>query len=279
VGENSKIEWTDHTFNPWIGCQKVSPGCDHCYAEAMMDHRYGRVTWGPHGERVRTSDDNWKKPVKWNSEAKAFKREHGRRPRVFCASLADVFDNKAPSAWRRDLFTLIRGCDGLDWLLLTKRPQNILRMLPPDWDDGYRNVWLGTSAEDQAYFDLRWRFLQKVPARIRFISYEPALGKLRLPSDGALPDWIISGGESGGGARPVDPRWVRKLIADCRRRGVAVFHKQWGTYQSNPLVSEQDMGLREAKRLDNFGKGGGLVDEALVREFPLPRKLLPRDAA
>jgi protein gp37 len=118
-----------------------------------------------------------------------------------------------------------------------------------------------------------------VPARIRFISYEPALGRLRLPSDGALPDWIISGGESGGGARPLNPRWVRKLIADCHRKGVAVFHKQWGTYQSNPLVSEQGMSLQEARRLDNCGKGGGLVDEALVREFPMPRKLLSREAA
>ena len=130
LDENSKIEWTDHTFNAWLGCQKVSPGCDHCYAEAMMDHRYGKVTWGPHGKRVRTSDNNWKTPVKWNSEAEAFKREYGRRPRVFCASAADVFDNKVPSAWRGDLFTLIRECDRLDWLLLTKRPQNILRMLP-----------------------------------------------------------------------------------------------------------------------------------------------------
>ena len=88
MGENSKIEWTDHTFNPWIGCQHVSPGCDHCYAEAMMDHRYGKVEWGPHGERKRTSEGNWKNPVRWNREARDFKREHGRRPRVFCASLA-----------------------------------------------------------------------------------------------------------------------------------------------------------------------------------------------
>ena len=95
--ENSKIEWTDHTFNPWIGCQHVSPGCDHCYAEAMMDHRYGKVEWGPHGERKRTSEANWKNPIKWNAEARAFRREYGRRMRVFCASLADVFDNQVPA--------------------------------------------------------------------------------------------------------------------------------------------------------------------------------------
>jgi len=131
--ENSKIEWTDHTFNPWIGCHHVSPGCDHCYAEAMMDHRYGKVQWGPHGERKRTSDGNWKSPIRWNEQARDFKRQHGRRPRVFCASLADVFDNQGPSSSRSDLFALIRECRRLDWVLLTKRPQNIVKMLPPDW--------------------------------------------------------------------------------------------------------------------------------------------------
>ena len=179
--ENSKIEWTDHTFNPWIGCQKVSPGCDHCYAETMMDHRYGKVEWGPHGERKRTSVAYWKQPVKWNREAGAFEQKHGHRPRVFCASLADVFDNQAPSAWREDLFELIRKCDQLDWLMLTKRPQNIAKMLPSDWGDGYPNVWLGVTAEDQQHFDQRWKYLQKIPAVIKFISYEPALGPLRLP--------------------------------------------------------------------------------------------------
>ena len=141
--ENSKIEWTDHTFNPWIGCQKVSAGCDHCYAEALMDLRYRKVKWGPHGVRRRTSEQNWKMPLKWHDQAEEFKEMHGRRPRVFCASLADVFDNKADPVWREDLFAFIRECHRLDWLLLTKRPQNVLRMLPPGWGGGYRNVWLG----------------------------------------------------------------------------------------------------------------------------------------
>jgi protein gp37 len=272
MGENSKIEWTDHTFNPWIGCQHVSPGCDHCYAETMMDHRYGKVEWGPHGERKRTSEENWKKPIKWNAEASAFKKENGRRPRVFCASLADVFDNQVDPAWREDLFALIRECRRLNWLVLTKRPQNISKMLPLDWGDGYRNVWLGMTAEDQEWFDRRWRILQKVPARIKFISYEPAIGPLRLPSQGPLPDWLISGGESGGGARSLDPQWVRNIITDCRRTGVAPFHKQWGSYRNNPLVVEQGMSIKEAEALDPSGKGGGLVDGKLVREFPLPRQ-------
>ena len=168
--------------------------------------------------RKRTSEENWKNPIKWNATARAFKREHGHRPRVFCASLADVFDNQVPPEWRQDLFALIRECRRLDWLMLTKRPQNILKMLPADWGDGYRNVWLGVTAENQTYFDQRWKHLQNIPAVIKFISYEPALGPLRLPKHGPLPDWLISGGESGGGARPLNPQWVRDIIADCRRR-------------------------------------------------------------
>jgi protein gp37 len=187
---------------------------------------------------------------------------------VFCASLADVFDNQVQSAWREDLFALIRECRRLDWLLLTKRPQNISKMLPSDWGDGYRNVWLGITTENQEWFDRRWRQLQSVPALVKFISYEPAIGPLRLPKQGPFPDWLISGGESGGGARPVDPQWIRDIVADCRRKGVALFHKQWGSYRNNPLVLEQGISLEDAKRLDPFGKGGGLVDDKLVREVP-----------
>lgn len=277
MGKNSKIEWTDHTFNPWIGCTNVSPGCDHCYAEAMAK-RWGLAKWGNHPRR-RTSPQNWKQPLKWNADAKLFKREYGHQPRVFCASLADVFDNQAPSEWREDLFALIRECQRLDWLLLTKRPQNIRRMLPNDWGDGYQNVWLGITAEDQIRFDQRWPHLQAIPAVIRFVSYEPAIGPLRLPSDEPLPDWLISGGESGGGARTVDAQWVRSIIKQCRRRGVAPFHKQWGTYSSNPLVAEECMNASAAKQIDLEGKGGGLIDGELVREFPVPRRIARSIAA
>ena len=229
----------------------------------------GKVEWGPHGERKRTAVENWKEPTRWNAEGRVFKREHGRRQRVFSASLADVFDNQVDSAWREDLFDLIRECRRLDWLLLTKRPQNISKMLPPDWgDDGYRNVWLGVTAEDQEWFDRRWRILQRIPARIKFISYEPAIGSLRLPRHGPFPDWLISGVESGGGARPLNPEWVRDIIADCRHRGVAVFHKQWGTYASNPLVVENEMSVNEAKAMDPVGHGGRLVDGEVVHGIP-----------
>jgi protein gp37 len=268
--ENTEIEWADQTFNPWMGCQHVSPGCDHCYAETMMDTRYGKVEWGPRGKRKRTSEDNWKGPVKWNAKAREFRREYGHRPRVFCASLADVFDNRVPPEWRADLFALIRECYELDWLMLTKRPQNILKMLPSDWGNGYRNVWLGVTTESQPYFDQRWKILQNIPAAMKFISYEPALESLRLPKHNPLPHWLISGGESGGRARPLKPQWVRDVIADCRRSGIAPFHKQWGTYASNPLVIEKGMSIKDAKAVDQFGKGGGLVDGKLVREYPLP---------
>ena len=115
-----------------------------------------------------------------------------------------------------------------------------------------------------------WKHLQNIPAVIKFISYEPALGPLRLPKHDPLPDWLISGGESGGGARPLDPQWVRDIIADCRQRGIAPFHKQWGTYHSNPLVVEHGMSIAEARAMDKYGKGGGLIDVKLVHEFPLP---------
>ena len=131
MAENSNISWCDHTFNPWIGCQKVSPGCDSCYAEALMDTRFGKVQWGPEGERKLTSDANWRKPLTWNRKAATA----GERPRVFCASLADVFDNQAPQAWRRRLWSLILDTPNLDWLLLTKRPQNISKMMPWNWLD------------------------------------------------------------------------------------------------------------------------------------------------
>jgi protein gp37 len=152
-------------------------------------------------------------------------------------------------------------------------------MLPSDWGDGYCNVWLGVTAEDQERFEQRLKHVQNVPASIKFISYEPAIGPLRLPKHGPLPDWLISGGESGGGARPLNPQWVRNIIADCRRMGVASFHKQWGSYRNNPLVVEQDMSNEKAERADNFGKGGGLVDGELVREFPVRRNTSNRDAA
>lgn len=267
MGTTTGIEWTDSTFNPWIGCTNISPGCDHCYAEAQNAYRKW-TEWGPHGDRRRTSAANWRKPREWNVDAARFQRKHSRRQRVFCASLADVFDNQAPAQWRADLFALIRECSAIDWQLLTKRPQNIAKMLPADWGGGYPNVWLGITTESQTYYDQRWRVLREIPARVRFISYEPAIGPLRL-GVGVQPDWLISGGESGHHARVMCAAWARDVRDDCKRLGVAYFHKQWGTFASNPLVQEQGLTPKQAEAIDPVGKGGKLLDGAVWHEFPV----------
>lgn len=258
MAEASKIEWTDHTFNPWIGCQKVSPACDNCYAEALMDIRYGQVEWGPGKDRKRTGAQNWNKPRKWNREADAFEAEHGRPQFVFCASLADVFDNAVPGEWREDLWNLIRETPRLVWLLLTKRPQNIAKMLPDDWGDGWPNVWLGATVEDQKRADQNIPFLLSVPAARRFLSCEPLLGPISLTNldtmhfrgaedidclgglakdwcgqtVGRVPSihWVICGGESGAGARPMHPDWARSLRDQCAGADVPFFFKQWGDW-------------------------------------------------
>lgn len=183
-----------------------------------MDTRWGKVQWGPHGERKRTSEANWKLPLRWAKAA------NGKRPRVFCASLADVFDNQVPLEWRGDLFDLIAATPELNWLLLTKRPQNLTRMFPTGW---WGNVWLGTTCEDQERYLERWSILsgmRNVP--VRFISYEPALGRLAIRAADCRPDWIICGGESGHGARHMHPDWARYVRDDCQKFGVAFFMKQ-----------------------------------------------------
>jgi len=223
MAEKTEIAWCDSTFNPWIGCQKVSAGCDNCYAETLMDKRYHKVEWGPHGERKRTSEANWKQPLRWAKAA----RGTGRRPRVFCASLGDVFDNHVEQSWRIDLFDLIDATEELDWLILTKRPENVAKMLPTNWGDGRENVWLGTTCEDQEAYDRRWPILRDIPAAVHFISYEPAIGPLRLPLSGPYPDWLICGGESGSGYRPMKAVWEQDIRWDCEQAGVAYFFKQF----------------------------------------------------
>jgi protein gp37 len=226
MAETTKIAWTDSTFNPWIGCTNVSPGCDNCYAEADADKRFGLVEWGPHGERRRTAVSTWRNPLAYQRGAGAFAHLHGRRRRVFCASWADVFDNQVAQEWRDDLFALIRRCPDLDWQLLTKRPQNIAKMLPPDWGGGYPNVWLGATTESQTYFDQRWPILARTPAIVRFVSYEPALGPLRIDAPTVKPDWLICGGESGPGARMMPPEWARDIRNQCSAIDVQFFMKQ-----------------------------------------------------
>jgi protein gp37 len=219
----SDIEWTTHTFNPWMGCQKVSLACDNCYAECLTK-RYGHVEWGPHANRKRTSPTNWRKPFSWNRAAE----RDGYVARVFCASLADVFDNhtSVDPAWREELFAMVKATEFLDWQILTKRPQNLGRMLPTDWGDAreYMNVWLGTTTENQQAADRRIPHLIKTPARIHFLSVEPMLGPVE--PDLSKIDWVICGGESGGGKRPMNLDWARALRDQCATEGVAFFMKQ-----------------------------------------------------
>lgn len=229
MGETTEIGWCDSTFNPWIGCTKVSAGCDRCYAEALMDTRWGKVQWGPHGERKRTGESYWQQPLRWNAKA----AREGTRQRVFCASLADVFDNQVNPSWRTDLFALICATPNLDWLLLTKRPENIAKMLVvSNLSMPQHNVWLGITAEDQDAFDHRWPILQRTPAAVRFISYEPAIGPLRLMKspdgfDGVAGlGWLICGGESGSGFRDMPLRWEADIRRDCELAGVPYFFKQ-----------------------------------------------------
>ena len=236
MGEVTEIGWTDSTFNPWLGCQHVSEGCRNCYAESMMDRRYGRVKWGPHGDRVRTSAAYWRQPLTWNKHAALFQAKHGHRQRVFCASLADVFDNQVPNDWRIDLWATIARTPDLDWLLLTKRPENISKMLPGscveqmvgrDLPWPWPNVWLGVTAEDQVAYDRRWPILRDIPAAVRFISYEPAIGPLRMPMVQLVsPDWIICGGESGSGYRAMPELWADDIRQQCADFGIAFFFKQ-----------------------------------------------------
>lgn len=244
---NTEIEWADDTFNPWIGCTKVSPACDNCYAERLNLRFSQGENWGAHALRKRTSGAYWRKPIMWNRQASA----SGRRRKVFCASLADVFDNKSPEGARADLWRLIKETPLLDWLLLTKRPQNIKKMLPDDWENGYSNVWLGTTVENQEEADRRVPALLSVPASVHFLSCEPLLAHVDLTRinfedtviidalDGTagvpVPhakgvskiDWVITGGESGPGFRPADTEWYRSLRDQCAAANVPFFFKQY----------------------------------------------------
>jgi protein gp37 len=221
MGESTSIEWTDHTFNAWIGCTRVSAECDHCYA-ADLSHFRGWAEWGPGQERKILSDATWRQPLIWNRKA----AELGIRRRVFCSSLADVFDEEAPAGQRERLWQLIRLTPYLIWLILTKRPNFALKYLPADWGNGYPNVWLGVTVGVRKS---EWRLaaLRKIPVKCRFVSVEPLLESLpNLDLTGFR--WAIVGGESGPGARPMDQEWVHDVHEQCIRQDVRFFFKQWG---------------------------------------------------
>lgn len=208
----------------------------------------GLSLWGPAGSTERqVTKQSWKNVVKWNEAAK----NEGTRKRVFCASLCDVFEDHATAnATRSHLWELIRECTWLDWQLLTKRPERIVANLPQDWGDGWDHVWLGTSIEDMRVAG-RADHLRSIPAVVRFVSYEPALGSLQGLDLTGL-DWVIYGGESGPKHRAEDKDWARQMHAKCSESGVAFFHKQSAGYRT-------EMGIE--------------LDGQIVREYPIPRGL------
>ena len=218
MAEQTAISWADATFNPWIGCTKVSPACDHCYAARDNERRRWVNGWGAGVPRRRTK--TWGDPKRWDRKALAT----GYRPRVFCASLADVFDNEVDPTWRADLWQLIRETPNLRWMLVTKRIGNVEKMVQADWPFGH--VGLISTIVTQAEWDRDWPKLKRTPAAWRGISMEPLLGPIDIGSE--RPDWIITGGESGSVCRITRPEWVRSLRDQCAASGIAFHHKQWG---------------------------------------------------
>lgn len=307
MGEDSKIEWTDHTFNAWWGCTKVSPACDHCYAETWAKRTGFPDLWGVNAGRRTFGNKHWGEALKYNAAAEKVLRDIDpkliaeglvHRPRVFCNSMADVFDNHAGvSAERIRLWSLIQATPFLDWLILTKRIGNVARMLPADWADGYANVWLGISVCNQDEADRDIPKLLELPAAVRFLSCEPLLGPIDLfpfqkgsctvcggsgevaasgptttfpeDDDGIERcyecrgtgqwegneglDWVIVGGESGGGARPMAIEWAESMRCECKGQDIAFFMKQ---------LSQADT--------PDFKDYGSFPEPLRVREWPKP---------
>lgn len=298
MASDSKIEWTDHTFNGWWGCQKVHAGCAHCYAEAT-DHRWGGDHWGPKQPR-RFILGEWSKPAKWQREAE----RAGVMRHVFASSMCDVFEdydgpmvdvhgNKVDhtlESCRARIFEMIEQTPNLMWLLLTKRPENVTRMVPASWMQSWpTNVMTGTSPCDQHTADKCIPELLKVPGK-RFLSMEPLLGAVNVtdqplwdwrytykyfrviyPDAGPPIHWVIVGGESGSGARPMDIEWVRSIRDQCQAAGVPCFVKQLGSAPTG-FVNIDNIGNGYAVTLDLKDKKGGdwseWPEDLRVREMP-----------
>lgn len=317
MADESKIEWTDASFNPWEGCEKVSPGCKFCYAEAR-DHRFtGGKHWGGKDSVRRViSTQLGNSPHRWQREQAAknaladkLGQPRPRRPRVFCASLADVWEDRADLVERRaKLFETIRACPDLDWLVLTKRPENITRLwpknVPPPGARDWPHLWLGCTGEDQEWLNKRLVHLLMVPAVIHFVSLEPLLGPIDLreafaigaagrsialrPREHTL-DWAIIGGESGfpNQVRPFVTTWAESLIEQCRMLLIKPFVKQLGAFACVPIERWRDPSRFEThmqpdarrertppgliRMFTKHPKGGDMNEwppELRVREFP-----------
>jgi protein gp37 len=268
MGEITGIEWTDSTFNAWIGCERVSPECDNCYADRgskRLAAQHGLNLWG--GDRYFTVDGYWKQPATWDRAAKAA----GVRHRVFCNSFGDVFERRGDLVDRRTrLLHLIEATPSLDWLLLSKRPENMIELASPVWRHEWPpNVWAGTTVGVQASLK-RAASLLTVPAAVRFVSCEPLLEPIDLSSVLGGLAWVIVGGESGPKARPFHTQWARSLRDACAANGVAFFFKQLGEYAVDDHGPHAGLQPRVAhKDRDRTGKALESIPADLrIREFP-----------
>lgn len=299
MGEHTGIAWTDHTFNPWWGCSKVSQGCRNCYAETLSVRFHGDRLWGVGGDRKIASEATWREPLRWNRQAEAA----GKRSLVFCASMADVFErhgnaevNAKLDAARARLWMLIEATPHLDWQLLTKRPENIFDMVPDRWcapGAMAPNVWLGASVcgdrkDDEMVAHLHAASAALMPA-VTFLSYEPAVGPPDFLFDplgaAARVDWIIVGGESGANARPFHADWARDVIRYAKHAQTRVFVKQMGAAlidERNGVAGCQappppsDLGI--TVRYLNHRAGADPSEwpgELRVQEFPAGKELSP----
>lgn len=305
MGENSNIEWTDHTFNSHWGCVEVGPGCDACYAR-VLSKRFGDY-WGLDAQYRYFPWDHWMQPIRWNNRAIREKRRY----RVFLNSMGDTFDNRLDPVVREDIWRLIRKTPMLDWQVVTKRIGNARKMLPADWGSGYPNVWLIATVCNQEEFDRDWPKLQDIPAQVRGLSIEPMLGRMDIrkalwvgPEGGweyhgskrQMLHWVIVGGESeqrGYHPRPMHPDWARFVQHDCVHAGVPFFFKQWGAWKDGSdfhrdakgitadgrILEPTKEGLKEADAISPIGncrlmrlvgkkKAGRLLDGIEYNEFP-----------
>lgn len=288
MGQNTKIEWAHHTFNPWIGCTKVQqadgsihPACINCYAEAESKRR-GWAQWGKGKPRHRTTPGYWSKPLAWNRAA----AKKGIRERVFCASLSDIFDAEVTQEWREQLFALIDKCPNLDWLILTKRPENILLMIPPSWQVfPPKNVLMGTSVSDQPTAN---EFIPRLLAVGHifklFVSIEPLISGIDLQECGVISEdwfeskisWCIVGGESGPKARPLHPYYALSLRDQCSVAGIKFLFKQWGEYLPDLYPNGQywvpfdHYNMQTGKGFQRVGKtaAGRILEGQEYTEFP-----------
>lgn len=292
--KNSSIQWCTHTYNPWEGCTKVAPECKFCYAEILVDKRFGRARWGKGKPRRRMSANYLKQPIAWNSQAE----KDGTRPKVFCLSLGDWLDDEVSIEWLADLLKLIHETPHLDWLLLTKRPENFFvrvlhaGMLLMGYRDGQTenspsafaeatedtiesilgwskgetfpaNVWMGVSAGADQVAAL------EIPATVRFLSCEPMLHALDTTRAAGF-DWIIFGGESGANARLLDVDWIRDGIEFCRKHDIAPFVKQMGANVRGREIDKWVTRLKDS----HAGDMAEWPDELRIREFPEPRDVM-----